>query len=215
MFSSLQSRSQKIISISLLWTIWLMSFLMNNLQNFWQPNGTDEYAYMGIARRMIIFENKEALLAPFNGSPLLYSYWLGIVYKLTDVPLEILSRLSHGFVLFFLIFLGYRLGQRFSNTIGLIVAFLIAFSFSPVFFPGQAYMVPSHFLSLSLLLVIPLLLDKKYKSIFLVLILSVFLFWWGLLPLTAFLLIYYLNLRSIKHLTFMLGVFLLLKFLLS
>jgi len=212
---SLLSSSRKILSYSLLGVIWLISFLMNNLQNFWQPNGTDEYAYMGIARRMIIFENKEALLAPFQGSPLLYSYWLGIVYKLTDVPLEILMRLSHGFILFLLIFFGYRLGQRFNNTIGLIVAFLIAFAFSPVFYPGQAYMVPSHFLSLSFLLIIPLLLDKKYKSILLILVLNAFLFWWGLPPLIAFLLIYFFDLRSKKHLFFIVGAFLLLLFLLS
>lgn len=212
---SLSSSSRKILSYTLLGVIWLMSFLLNNLQNFWQPNGTDEYAYMGIARRMIIFENKEALLAPFQGSALLYSYWLGIVYKLTDVPLEILMRLSHGFILFLLIFLGYRLGQRFSNIIGLIVASLIAFSFSPVFFPGQAYMLPSHFLSLSFLLIIPFLLDKKYKSILLILVLDAFLFWWGLPPLIAFLLIYTFDLRSKKNLLFIVGTFLLLLFLLS
>lgn len=192
-----------------------MSFLANNLQNFWLPNGTDEYAYMGIARRMVIFENKEAILTPFQGSPLLYSYWLGIVHSLTNIPLETLTLLMHGFVLFLLIFLGYRLGQRFSKTTGLIVAILIGFSLSPQFFPGQAYMVPSHFLSLSLLLIIPLLLGRNRNRVFMVLLLCTLLFWWGILPLIAFILIYYFNPLSLKHLILSIGAFVLLKLMLT
>ncbi|MDP2624803.1 MAG: hypothetical protein Q8P27_01310, partial [Candidatus Peregrinibacteria bacterium] len=83
---------QKILSSILLGVFWLMSFILNNLSSFWEPNGKDEYAYFGTARRMVIFENKVPSIEPFQGGALLYSYWLGLLHDLTNVPLEILTR---------------------------------------------------------------------------------------------------------------------------
>ncbi|HCW32580.1 MAG: hypothetical protein UT55_C0007G0012 [Candidatus Peregrinibacteria bacterium GW2011_GWE2_39_6] len=202
----LGTNPKKFLPYILVSLLGIMSVLLNNLQYFWLPNGTDEYVYMGIARRMIIFENKLAFIAPFQGSALLYSYWLGIVYKITGVPLEVLTRFCHATLLFLLIFLGYHLGKKFSESAGIILAALIAFIPTPVFYPGQTYVTPSFFSNIILLLLILTLTNKpiNYKHLIILGLLEIFLFWWGLFPILIFVAFYYFFQNKPRHKTILL-----------
>lgn len=203
------------LTYALLAVFGLMSFLLNNLQYFWLPNGTDEYAYMGIARRLVIFENKASMLLPFTGDSLLYSYFLGLMHSLTEVPLEVLMRLFHGFLLFCLVGLTYKLGRRFSQTIGFTAAALVGFLFSPVFYPGQAYMTPTLFVHLSILLTLILMLEKRYREVVVVLILSTFLMWWSIIPLVLIILFLLFKWQSRIHIALLVVALLTAYFLVS
>ncbi|MDP4011134.1 MAG: hypothetical protein Q8P72_02790, partial [Candidatus Roizmanbacteria bacterium] len=112
----------------------------------------------------------------------------------------------HGFMLFLIIFLGYQVGKRISETGGLILAGLLAFSFSPVFYPGQTYMVPSLFMNVGVLSIILMLWDKRYKLLILPIALMILLFWYSIVPILIFVGLYFFNLRSFKHIALLIAL---------
>jgi uncharacterized membrane protein (DUF485 family) len=172
--------SKKAWTPLMLTTLWLMSFLLNNLSAFWSPNGSDEYGYIGLANRFVVFENKTFSPLPFLDISGAFSYWIGLLSVLTDMDPTYLFRLGHGLVLAGIVWAAYRFAQTISPSLGLPFAALMAFMFSPVFYPGSAYMLPSLFFGLVVLLAGRHAMEKRYDLLLFDAVLLTGLYWQAL-----------------------------------
>jgi|GEM_PF-4931196 len=196
------SNLRKFITPFYLGVVWLLSLVLNNLSDSWYyAHGSDEYTYIGSARRLIFFENKDFTLIPFKDSPLLLSYWIGLVSFFSHIPIEFLFRLFHGLGLLFLIVMTYKIGRRFNLMIAFFLPALIGFSPSPDFYPGLAYLLPSFFLSIFSLLIIDHLSSTHYKFVVLDLLLVLFFYPYAF-PIFLIFLFFYFNFIYLKKLSF-------------
>jgi len=207
----MRSQLNKLAIPLCLLSIFLFAVAINYIAtpSFLAERSSDEHAYIGLANKLVYFQNKDPQFFPWQGQGShLFSYSLGFISLISGISTESAFRIVHLIVIFFIILSGYLLGKELFLQTGPLLAFSALFALIPSTgtWVGPAAMVPSTLAFIPIINIIRNTISRTWKWPLAVwLLLLALIYAWFLVPVAAFLLVYWLFLRT-RFLYFMLSL---------
>lgn len=196
MFSKTFFSKNKLLPRLILILIIFLGVGVNYVRSDFYAHGSDEFAYMRVAAQEIFYQNKIPTFFYPNTNPHILPYSLGIASLLSSWDIPWVFRITHIFLLILIVLSFYRLGCLFSQRMGLLTALFVALYPTSSAWQGLASMVPSTFLLLTIAQISIGLIQKKYLLVAGWYSFIVIFYWWGILPLTIFLVLFFLFSRG-------------------